>query len=303
MRVSALGADELAALLAGPGLHLRTGPALTRIRSRAPAIAEHVARLYGEHRWVPDECAESTVQVRIGRERLRPWRQRARLLIDGAPVMHPLAAGLAVPMLEWAMNWVVASRAHRHLLLHAAVAERDGRALLLPGASGAGKTTLCALLVARGWRLLSDEFAIIDPARGSCVPMPRPPSFKNDAIAIARAAFPDGVFAPEYRRAAKGTLCYMRPPLDAVAREMENAAPALVVLPRFAPGTGCDPRPLGPAQLHAALAGNAMNYGALGEAGFRCVAGLAGALPAWRLAYDDTERALGWLEATTAAAR
>lgn len=303
MRVSGLGADELAALLAGPGLHLRTGPVLTRIRSSAPSIAEHVARLYPDHLWVPDECAESTIQVRIGRAPLRPWRRHARLLVDGAPVMHPLAAGLAVPMLEWAMNWVVASRAHRHLLIHAAVAARDGRALLLPGASGAGKTTLCALLVARGWRLLSDEFAVIDPARGRCVPMPRPPSFKNDAIAIARATFPDAVFAPEYRRAAKGALCYMRPPRDAVAREMESAVPALVVLPRFAPGAGCDPRPLGPAQLHAALAGNAMNYGALGETGFRCVAALAATLPAWRLAYDDTQRALEWIEAVTAEAR
>ncbi len=303
MRVSGLGTGELAALLAGPGLHLRTGPALTRIRSRAPAIAEHVARLYGEHRWVPDECAESTVQGRIGREPLRPWRQRARLLIDGAPVMHPLAAGLAVPMLEWAMNWVVASRAHRHLLLHAAVAERGGRALLMPGASGAGKTTLCALLVARGWRLLSDEFAIIDPARGRGVTMPRPPYLKDDAVTIARATIPGAGIGPGYRRAAKGTLCYMRPPRDAVAREMESAAPALVVLPRFAPGAGCDPRPLGPGQLHAALAGNAMDYGALGEPGFRCVAALAATLPAWRLAYDDTQRALEWLEALTAAAR
>lgn len=303
MRVGGLAPAEIAAMLGGPGLVLRTGPVVTRLRSRAADIATHVARFYADHRCVPGEWAEATVAVRSGRDPLRPWRRRARLLVDGVPVMHPLDAALAVPMLEWAMNWVVASRAHRHLLLHAAVVERGGRAVLMPGASGAGKTTLCALLVARGWRLLSDEFAIVDPARGDCVPMPRPPSFKNDGIAVARAAFPGAVFAPEYPRAAKGTLCYMRPPRDAVIREEERVRPALVVMPRFTAAAGLDPRALGPAQLHAALAGNAMNYGALGEVGFRCVAGMAAALPGFRLVYGDTRRALDWLEEAAAATR
>jgi hypothetical protein len=45
------------------------------------------------------------------------------------------------------------------------VLERGGRALLLPAPSGSGKSTLCAGLAFNGWRLLSDELALLDPCR------------------------------------------------------------------------------------------------------------------------------------------
>jgi hypothetical protein len=61
--------------------------------------------------------------------------------------------------------------------IHAGVVEVDGRAVLLPGGSGTGKTTLVAALVARGARYLSDEYALIDD-RGwvHAYPRPLPPS-------------------------------------------------------------------------------------------------------------------------------
>lgn len=43
--------------------------------------------------------------------------------------------------------------------------ERDGRALAFVGRSGAGKSTLAAHLLARGWRLVADDVAFIDPRR------------------------------------------------------------------------------------------------------------------------------------------
>jgi hypothetical protein len=44
-------------------------------------------------------------------------------------------------------------------VLHAAVAVRDGRAVALAGASAAGKSTLLAALVRRGWGMLGDDLA------------------------------------------------------------------------------------------------------------------------------------------------
>ena len=41
---------------------------------------------------------------------------------------------------------------------------KDDFAVIVPGQSGQGKSTLCAALVARGWRHISDEFALMDPA-------------------------------------------------------------------------------------------------------------------------------------------
>lgn len=48
------------------------------------------------------------------------------------------------------------------LPLHAGVVEVDGRALVLAGESGVGKSTLAAALVRRGHRLLSDDLCLLD---------------------------------------------------------------------------------------------------------------------------------------------
>ena len=70
-----------------------------------------------------------------------------------------MAQGFA--MFEWGLNWVVANHAHQFAIVHAAAVEKDGRGFIFPGAPGSGKSTLCAALVSRGWRLLSDEMAMI----------------------------------------------------------------------------------------------------------------------------------------------
>lgn len=48
--------------------------------------------------------------------------------------------------------------------VHAAAVAHRGRAVILAGPSGAGKTTLALGLAARGLELLSDELAVLDPA-------------------------------------------------------------------------------------------------------------------------------------------
>lgn len=50
--------------------------------------------------------------------------------------------------------------------VHAAAAERDGRALLLPGASGSGKSTLAIALARHGWGFMSDDLVLLSRAGG-----------------------------------------------------------------------------------------------------------------------------------------
>ncbi|ABC22265.1 HPr kinase [Rhodospirillum rubrum] len=51
----------------------------------------------------------------------------------------------------------------RQPALRAASVVRDGRAVVLAGAAGVGKSTLAAALMAKGWGLLADEVTLIDP--------------------------------------------------------------------------------------------------------------------------------------------
>ena len=57
--------------------------------------------------------------------------------------------------------------------IHAGAVESDGGATLLSGRSGAGKTTLVLNLLQRGFRLLSDELAIVEPSTQRILPYRR----------------------------------------------------------------------------------------------------------------------------------
>ena len=69
---------------------------------------------------------------------------------------------LALVMLENQMRSWIAMRAPGLTFVHAGVVSNDGRAIVLPGDSFAGKTTLVAALVRRGATYFSDEFAVLD---------------------------------------------------------------------------------------------------------------------------------------------
>jgi adenylate kinase family enzyme len=67
-----------------------------------------------------------------------------------------------VPLFEMDLYEQAGTRAAPGWLLHAAAFDVGGRALVLCGASGAGKTTLTLALAARGLRLLTEEVVWID---------------------------------------------------------------------------------------------------------------------------------------------
>ncbi len=162
--ISTLGREELDRRLAGPGLVLRTGAFSTRIHTRIGHLADAIALLYADYP-VEAPTAFADFQVRLHRPAgPRHWlKPQVRFDSDGREPFAPLPLAQAYPMFEWVMNWCVSSRAHGYLVIHAAVLERGGRALIMPAPPGSGKSTLCAALAMRGWRLLSDELALLRP--------------------------------------------------------------------------------------------------------------------------------------------
>jgi len=68
----------------------------------------------------------------------------------------------ALDLLEDRLRFDVACTSSEHLFVHAGVVGLDGRALVIPGSSGTGKSHLVAALVAAGALYYSDEFALID---------------------------------------------------------------------------------------------------------------------------------------------
>lgn len=73
----------------------------------------------------------------------------------------------------------VGARAPRHVFIHAGVVEYRGRAVLLPGRTMAGKSTLVRALVEAGARYMSDDFAILD-ADGDVLPYAKPLTLRDE---------------------------------------------------------------------------------------------------------------------------
>jgi len=67
---------------------------------------------------------------------------------------------------------IVAERAKPWVFIHAGVVARNGRAILIPGDSYSGKTTLVADLIRQGAEYYSDEYAVLD-GQGLVHPFPR----------------------------------------------------------------------------------------------------------------------------------
>jgi hypothetical protein len=96
-------------------------------------------------------------------------------LYEGAEALASPAEDLAMQLdlLRSRLEFHIATHAAAHLFVHAGVVEWDGRAILVPGRSRSGKTTLVASLVRAGAGYYSDEFAVLDD-HGRVHPWARP---------------------------------------------------------------------------------------------------------------------------------
>jgi hypothetical protein len=77
----------------------------------------------------------------------------------------------------------VAERAPDHLFVHAGVVGWDGCAIVMPGSSFAGKTTLVRAWLGAGATYYSDEFAVLDRA-GNVHPFARPLAVRDGSTSL-----------------------------------------------------------------------------------------------------------------------
>ena len=293
MTVRELAPSALAARLRFPGIILRVGPFVIRLQTQVPAVVEALRLLYADFPVAPPEgLADFHLRVTPPRGLRRWWRPQVLFLTDGRSLFEPLPRAMAAPLLEWGLNRMIASRAHQYLILHAAAVEQRGRALVMPAPPGSGKSTLCAALTHRGWRLLSDEFALIRPADGRLVPLPRPVSLKDASIDVIRAFAPAAVLGPRVADTVNSVAAYMRPPGDSAARAQETALPAWIVFPRFQSGASTVLTPIPRARAFFRLAENAFNYTLLGKQGFETLARTIEACDAFEFVYSDLDEAV-----------
>jgi len=146
-----------------------------------------------------------------------------------------LEPGMQLDLLRSCLEFHIANGAQARLFVHAGVVEWRGRAILIPGRSRSGKTTLVAALVRAGARYYSDEFAVLD-GHGRVHPWARP-----------------------LRMRRPGLLPHSRPVEDLGGRAGQRPLRVgLIVVTAFHAGARWRPRDLSPGQMLLALIENTL---------------------------------------------
>ncbi len=302
MIVGDLSRREFEQGLAGSGLGIQFGPFHLRIRSDLETFASVAHPLYEPYP-VLEEQAEAITDFHVqitGPRGLRRWvRRQACFAVDGHFPFAPYTVEHAFPALEWGINWCIATRSHHLLMLHSAVVERNGQAILFPASPGDGKSTLCTALIHSGWRLLSDEFGLVRPEDGALLPVPRLIPLKNESIDVIRRFRPQAIIGPSFLGTRKGTVAHVRPPADSIRRAQEPARPRWFVFPRWVAHAPLTLEPIAKSQAFLMIATNAFNYETLDEIAFRLVTDMVRSCDCFSLSYSDLDEALAALDDLT----
>jgi hypothetical protein len=112
--------------------------------------------------------------LRIGR-----FKRFHILYRDSTELIRTMDLDKALLRLEQALEFNIAM-ASKDLFIHAGVVEWQGRAILLPGRSMSGKTTMVASFLRAGATYYSDEFAVLN-STGLVHPYPRKLRIRNTA--------------------------------------------------------------------------------------------------------------------------
>lgn len=293
--LSRLSHAELSLRLCKGGVLLRLPPFIMHISSPYAVVAEGLFKLYADHELLDVEHHFADFHVSVVPKR-RIFKPLCVFEMDGFRPFTPLAAQEAFAFLEWGMNWCVTGYCHTLITIHSAVLERDGRALILPAPPGSGKSTLCAALMQHGWRLLSDEMALLDPFTGLVTPAPRPVSLKNQSIAVMQQRAPNAVFGPVARDTMKGTVAHMRVSQKSLELAAQPALPAWLVFPRYQAGSAMVVAARPKAGSLMQLSENSFNHHVHGRRGFEAMADLVGRSDCYDLTYSQLDQAMEWFD-------
>ncbi len=156
-----------------------------------------------------------------------------RITSDDGPGSEHATIEVALGTLEGYVQQFISVHARDRIFVHAGAVAYDGSAILIPGESFSGKSTLVAALVAAGATYYSDEFAVLDPD-GRLHPYPRRLSLRTQ----------DGEPAQALHARDVGGI-----------QAEQSTEVRMVVITRYKPGASWQPTLLSAAQGVVALLG------------------------------------------------
>lgn len=207
---------------------------------------------------------------------------------DGRTLCQNLPAGQMADRLMGHVCYALAHESHHGLLLHAAAVRAAGRGILLPGKSGAGKSTVSAWFAANGSEYSTDEMVFIANGGDDLLGFTRPITIKAAARHLVPTRVDEG----------PGQGFSVADPVEMIAPESLGAAIVegamtlnLIVFPEYRDGTETALRSLTKAQAAFELMKCLANARNLAEHGLPEAIRLASHVRSYALTYSDMNRA------------
>lgn len=182
----------------------------------------------------------------------------------------------------------VASVGDDHVVLHAGGVQWGEQGILLPGRSGAGKSTVVAALVEAGFDYHSDEVVVLIEGGDTMLPYPRPISLRPGSQPAL----------PRWRPRADGRWPEMAAQNWTVPVETMRSgalggpcAPAMVIAPRYCRGAATALVPMPATETLLTLVTNSVHDGSPRAHHVHALARLSRTCPAYRLDVGDLSEA------------
>src|SRR5262245_30108527 len=160
-------------------------------------------------------------------------RSLPRLYEGSRLIRRGLDRAMQLDLLRSSVEFRIAANAPARIFVHAGVVEWRGRAIILPGPSQSGKTTLVTCLLRAGAKYYSDEFAVLDGC-GRVYPWARPLRVRGQGL--VRRSYPVESFGQRARQ--------------------RSLPVGMIVVTTHRAGARWRPRPLSPGQALLALIRN-----------------------------------------------
>lgn len=215
-----------------------------------------------------------------------------RLHVGGEPGYEgPSEAVAAARLLDVGM-YHLADRSRGGLVLHAAGVANSYGAVLLPGTSGCGKTTLTAWLVSHGWRYLTDELVFVASGSSVAQGLARPLNLKAPAAEALRRSI--GLDGRDGNALATPSGVLLRYSALSTERPAGPTRIGRLVFPHYAPRARYALTPLSPARAGIRLMGCLINARNLEGLGFSEATRLVRQVPAYELRYGSLSQLEAW---------
>lgn len=273
-----------------------TGQYVFRLVSAPKHLLKQVESFYCRSVHSDEVPADFRVSLRFDSLIRRYFFPQVTFYSDCSAPFKPVPLGHSFAILEWGMNWCIAAHEYTRLLVHASVLVKNEKALIFPAEPGSGKSTLTAYLALSGWKLFSDEMAIISLDDLRVSPLYRPICLKNDSIDLVKRWFPDVQMSAISKDTQKGDVAHIK----AIERpEYENLKPVAVVgvvFPKYKSNAQLSIYSLSQIQSFRQLSENSFNYSMLGDQGFQTVAEIIKTTRQLELHYSDLKDVKDFLE-------